>query len=84
MERQAVRTKLSIIKWEGNMEIIGSVLFLTLIWGFYRMLDIRARNYSITHKIDWKRVSDDRTFNNLHESDINRNMLKGKYDAKRK
>lgn len=63
------------------MEIIFSALFLLGFWLYYRCIDNSASNHCNTYKINWKKVNEDRIINDLSNSQINRNISKGKYDS---
>ena len=63
------------------MEIIFSVLFLFGFWLYYRCIDNNASNHCNSHNVDWSKVNNDRTMNNLSNSQVNRNISKGKYDS---
>lgn len=62
------------------MEIILSALFLLVIWGYFKHLDAKACNYSQSHQIDWGKVNHDRTINDLSNSQVNKNIISGKYN----
>lgn len=63
------------------MEIIFSVLFLLGFWLYYRSIDHNASNHCNTYSVDWKKVNEDRIMNNLSDSQVNRSISRGKYDA---
>ena len=63
-----------------NMEIILSIIFLVGIWAYFKVQDGRACNYSQSHQIDWGRVNYDRAINDLSNSQVNQNILNGKYN----
>ena len=63
------------------MEIILSVLFLLGIWAYFKIQDVKACNYSQSHQIDWGKVNNDRIINDLANSQVNQNILNGKYNA---
>ena len=62
------------------MEIILSVLFLLGIWAYFKIKDVNACNYSQSHQIDWGKVNHDRAINDLSNSQVNQNILNGKYN----
>ena len=62
------------------MEIILSVLFLLGIWVYFKVQDGKACNYSQSHQIDWGKVNYDRAINALSNSQVNQNILNGKYN----
>ena len=62
------------------MEIILSVLFLLGIWGYSKIQEVKSCNYSNSHQIDWGRVNSDRALNDLSNSQVNHNILSGKYN----
>ena len=62
------------------MEIILSILFLVGIWVYYKVRDVKACNYSQSHQIDWGKVNSDRAINDLSNSQVNQNILNGKYN----
>lgn len=62
------------------MEIILSILFILGIWAYFKVQDVKACNYSQSHQIDWGKVNSDRTKNNLSNSQVNQNIISGKYN----
>lgn len=64
------------------MEIILSVLFLLGIWAWSKLQDNRTCNYTNSHRIDYGKMNDDRLLNDLSNSEVNRNILSGKYDKR--
>lgn len=62
------------------MEIILSILFILGIVAYFKIQGARACNYSQTHRIDWGKANNDRTMNDLSNSQVNQNILNGKYD----
>ena len=62
------------------MEIILSVLFIVGIWAYFKAQDVKTCNYSQSHQIDWGKVNDDRIINDLSNSQVNQNILNGKYN----
>ncbi len=64
------------------MEIIASILFLIGIWAFYIFQETKACNYSKTPQIDYGKVNNDRIMNDLSNSQVNRNILNGKYNKR--
>lgn len=66
------------------MEIILSVLFITGIIGWFRLQDCRTSNYLNTHvgKVDYGKMNEDRIINDLSNSQVNQNILSGKYDKR--
>mgnify|MGYP006894173262 FL=1 len=66
------------------MEIILSVLFIAAIVGWFKLQDGRASNHLNTHvgKIDYGKMNEDRIMNNLSNSQVNQNIINGKYDKK--
>lgn len=63
------------------MEIILSILFLVCIWGYFKLKNRRAINHCKTHNVDWGKVNNDRIMNDLSQSQINQNIISGKYDT---
>lgn len=63
------------------MQIIGSILLLVGIWAYVKWNEGQASNHSKTHVIDYGKVNNDRLFNNLSETQINKNIANGKYDT---
>lgn len=63
------------------MEIILSVLFLLGFYLYYRWLDGKTSEHCNTHSVDWRKENEDRIMNNLSNSQVNRNILNGKYDS---
>lgn len=66
------------------MEIILSVLLILGIIGWFKLQDGMASNYMNTHvgKIDYGKMNDDRLFNDLSNSQVNQNILSGKYNKR--
>lgn len=64
------------------MEIILSVLFISGIIGWFKSQDGRACNYMNNNKIDFRKMNDDRLMNDLSNSQVNHNVLNGKYDKR--
>lgn len=64
------------------MEIIISVLFLVGIWAYFKSLDKKANDYQNNHEVDFGKMNDDITINNLSNSQINKNTLNGKYNKR--
>lgn len=63
------------------MEIILSVLFLLGFYLYYRWLDGKTSEYCNSHSVDWRKENEDRIMNNLSNSQVNRNILNGKYNS---
>lgn len=59
------------------MEIILSVVFII---GF--ILFVRAQEISAFHKIDCEKANNDKFINDLSQSQVNYNIMSGKYDKK--
>ena len=57
------------------MEIILSVLFII---GF--ILYCNAKEANAYRQVDWGKVNDDRIKNNLSRSQVNQNIMSGKYN----
>lgn len=66
------------------MEIILSVLFIAGIVDWFKLQDSRASNHLNTHvgKIDYGKMNEDRIMNDLSNSQVNQNIINGKYDKK--
>ncbi len=66
------------------MEIILSVLFIAGIIGWFKLQDCRTSNYLNTHvgKVDYGKMNEDRIMNDLSNSQVNQNILSGKYDKR--
>lgn len=62
------------------MEFLLSGLFIIGFIIYVKCQEDRAANYSNTHKIDWKKVNEDRTMHGLSNMEINSNITKGKYN----
>lgn len=62
------------------MEFILSILLIIGIWWYFKYQDIKACNYRNTHNIDYGKMSEDRLMNNLSNSQVNQNILNGKYN----
>lgn len=67
-----------------NMEIILSVGFLVAIWLWFKYQEGKASDHCNTHEVDWRKVNEDRTMNDLSNSQVNQNIINGKYDTGRK
>ena len=63
------------------MEFILSALFIFGIWAFFKCKDVSATNYMNTHHIDYGKMNNDRILNDLSNSQVNQNILNGKYNA---
>lgn len=63
------------------MEIILSVLFILGIWVYFKTQETKACNYSQSHQIDWGTVNSDRVLNDLSNSQVNQNIISGKYNV---
>ena len=63
------------------MEIILSVLFILGFVVYFKAKDVSACNYSQSHYIDWGKVNNDRTVNDLSNFQVNQNILNGKYNT---
>ena len=66
------------------MEIILSILFILAIVGWFKLQDARDSNHLNTHvgKIDYGKMNEDRLVNDLSNSQVNQNIIDGKYDKK--
>ena len=66
------------------MEIILSVLFIAGIIGWFKLQDGRASNHLNSHvgKIDYGKMNEDRIMNDLSNSQVNQNIINGKYDKR--
>lgn len=66
------------------MEIILSVLFIAGIVGWFKLQDSRASSHLNTHvgKVDYGKMNDDRIMNDLSNSQVNQNIINGKYDKR--
>lgn len=62
------------------MELFLSILFILGFIIYYKIKDIDTCNYNKYHKIDWGKVNTDKIVNNLSNSQVNSNILNGKYD----
>ena len=69
---------------ENIMEIILSELFILGIFSWFKLQDGRSSNYLNTHvgKIDYGKMNEDRILNDLSNSQVNQNILSGKYDKR--
>lgn len=69
---------------ENIMEIILSALFILGIVGWFKLQDGRASNHLNSHvgKIDYGKMNEDRILNDLSNSQVNQNILSGKYDKR--
>lgn len=59
------------------MEIILSVLFII---GF--IIYCNAKEASAYRQVDWKKANNDKFMNDLSQSQVNYNIMSGKYDKK--
>lgn len=66
------------------MEIILSILLVSLIVGLSKLQDGRAGKHLNTHvgKIDYGKMNYDRIMNDLSNSQVNKNIINGKYDKR--
>ncbi len=66
------------------MEIILSALFIATIIGWFKLQDGRASNHLNSHvgKIDYGKMNEDRILNDLSNSQVNQNIINGKYDKR--
>lgn len=62
------------------MGIVFSVLFLLGFWIYYKSVDNRASNHCNTYQVDWEKVNEDRIKNNLSNTQVDKNIFKGKYN----
>ena len=67
------------------MEIILSARLILGIMGWFKLQDNRASDYINTHanKIDYGKMNNDRILNDLSNSEVNKNVLLGKYDREK-
>ena len=63
------------------MDIILSILSVVSFAIYFKVKDIRACKYSQSHQIDWGKVNNDRMINDLSNSQVNQNILNGKYNV---
>lgn len=66
------------------MEIILSLLFVAGMIGWFKLKDNRASNHLNTNagKIDYGKMNNDRVMNDLSNSQVNQNIINGKYDKR--
>mgnify|MGYP001096319326 CR=1 FL=1 len=66
------------------MEIVLSVLLILGIVGWFKLKDVKASNHLNTHagKIDYGKMNEDRIMNDLSNSQVNQNIIDGKYDKR--
>ena len=66
------------------MEIILSALFILGIVSWFKLQDGRASNHLNSHagKIDYGKMNEDRILNDLSNSQVNQNIISGKYDKR--
>ena len=66
------------------MEIILSVLFILGIVAWFKLQDTRASNHLNTNvgNVDYGKMNEDRILNDLSNSQVNQNIINGKYDKK--
>lgn len=87
-EYNKIKRKQSEILHDGRkeniMEIILSVLFILGIVGWFKLQDGRASNHLNSHagKIDYGKMNEDRILNDLSNSQVNQNIISGKYDKR--
>lgn len=65
------------------MEIIASIILIIVIIGWPKLQNSRVCNYCNSHEVDWGKVNNDRIMNNLSNSQVNKNILSGKYGSGR-
>lgn len=62
------------------MDMIFGIILLIGIWGYHKWKEEQARNHCNTYRIDYRKLNDDQIMNNLSNSQVNQNILSGKYD----
>lgn len=65
------------------MEIILTIILIVSIWIYGKVQELKATNYCNSYHIDWGKVNNDRIMNNLSNSQVNKNIINGKYDKGR-
>lgn len=65
------------------MKLLTVLLILGIV-GWFKMQDGRASNHLNTHvgKIDYGKMNEDRIINDLSNSQVNQNIINGKYDKR--
>lgn len=66
------------------MEIILSILLIVGIWGYFKNIENNASKHLNTHvgKIDYGKMNTDRIMNDLSNTQVNQNIINGKYDKR--
>jgi hypothetical protein len=62
--------------------MIESILLIVFICAWVKAGERSANKYCNKHEIDWEKVNEDRTMNDLSNSQVDRNILSGKYDKR--
>lgn len=62
------------------MEILATIGLIVGVWLYYKIKEEQTIAHSNTYDVDWGKVNEDRIMNNLSQSQINDNIVNGKYD----
>lgn len=64
------------------METIIGLIIIAIIWGFSKAsLNSKVDNYPIS-RVDTSKMVSDKVRNNLSDTQVQRNMVNGKYDKR--
>lgn len=69
-------------KRKGSNSMIESIILIVLIWVWVKAEERSANKYCNRHDIDWRKVNEDRTMNDLSNSQANKNIVNGKYNKR--
>ncbi len=62
--------------------MIESIILIVFIWAWVKTGERSTNKYCNKHDIDWGAVNKDRTMNDLSNSQVDRNILSGKYNKR--
>lgn len=67
-----------------KMEIVLTILLIEAFVLYGKVQDWNATSHCNTYEVDWGKVNDDRRMNNLSETQINKNIVSGKYGTEKR
>ncbi len=62
--------------------MIESIILIVFIWAWVKAGERSANKYCNQHYIDWRKVNEDKTMNDLSNSQVDKNILSGKYNKR--
>lgn len=62
--------------------MIESIILIAFICVWIKTGERSTNKYCSQHDIDWEKVNEDRTMNDLSNSQVDRNTLSGKYNKR--